>query len=53
MMCLKIYIITLISATLLLKLISIIKKKYAYGIKYAVLCFLLFYLPILAYTIFS
>lgn len=53
MIYLKTYIITLISATLLLKLISIIKKKYAYGIQYAVLCFLLVYLPILVYVIFS
>ena len=52
MVFLKIYLILLISTILLLKLISIIKKKYAYGIKYATICLLVFYLPILTYIIF-
>lgn len=52
---LKTYIITIICGTLLAKWIHIIKrkKKYTYEIRYEATCLLLFYLPILIYTIFS
>lgn len=49
---LKFYIIGLLTIILIVKLISIITKKYLYGIKYAISVFLIFYLPILIYVIF-
>lgn len=53
MIFLKIYIMLLISVMLIVKLIAIITKKYPYTIKYFLGCLLIFYLPILIYTIFS
>jgi len=51
---LKIYIIAMLSATMLLKLIYMIKKDLTKdNINYAIITFLLFYLPILIHTIFS
>lgn len=52
MVFLRWYILIMISVILLVKLIGILKKKYNYGMIYALICLLVFYLPILAYVIF-
>ena len=54
MMYLKIYIIAMLSIIMLLKLIYMIKKDLTKNnINYMIITFLLFYFPILMYTIFS
>ena len=54
MIYLKIYIIAMLSITVLLKLIYMIKKDLTKdNINYMIITFLLFYFPILIYTIFS